>query len=162
MMVNKKGESVSGLPKLFKVIGLLFITSVGLSQKAIITETKNTNPVSKEKYVFPIITIPGRPASTSKINAILQDELLEIDSTGFKRSIFENVWRDPDARSGHWVFTDFSYEILSNANSYTSLSISFTGGKHDQNQTLYFLFDNSGGNKVAFKELLTPAGRDGY
>jgi hypothetical protein len=139
----------------------LFITTVSYSQKAIITEIKDTNPISKEKYVFPFVTIPGNKPSTTKINKLLQDEALQIDSSGYKKSIFENIWERENLTGGFdgWTYTDFEYTILSNTDHYVCLSISFVGGKHVQQSTLYFLFDNRTGENVQFVNILNSDGQ---
>lgn len=152
---------VSKLSFLFQIICFLFITTVSYSQKAIITEIVDTNPISKEKYVFPFVTIPGNKPSTTKINKLLQDEALQIDSSGYKKSIFENIWERENLTGGFdgWTYTDFEYTILSNTDHYVCLSISFVGGKHVQQSTLYFLFDNRTGENVQFVNILNSDGQ---
>lgn len=152
---------VSKLSFLLQTICFLFITTSSYSQKAIITEIKDTNPISKEKYVFPFVTIPGNKSSTKNINKLLQDEALQIDSSGYKKSIFENIWERENLTGGFdgWTYTDFEYKVLSNTDHYVSLSISFIGGRHPYLSTIYFLFDNRNGENIKFNKILTPEGQ---
>ncbi len=140
-------------------ICFLFIITTSYSQKAIIKEIRETHPIYKVKNVFPVVTIPSNISSTKKINKVLQEDALYIDSTGYKKSIFEVVWDKENENSPGWVYYDFKYTVLSNTDHYLDLVISFEGGKHAQQSNLYYLFDNNTGENVLFAKVLTSEGK---
>jgi len=137
-----------------------FCIGEGYCQKAVIKEIKETNPISKEKYVFPLIVIPGNESSAKKMNDIIRDEVLEIGEDGFKKSLFENVWETGATRDSdfHWVLTDFAYEVLTSTNELLCLSIEYTGGKHGFTSTYYFMFANKTGERIKLENLFTATG----
>jgi hypothetical protein len=150
---------VSNLSILLQFFFFLLITTTSYSQKAIITEIRDINPSNKEKYVFPLVTIPSNNTSTKKINKIMQEEVLYLDSTGYKKSIFEVAWDRENVNSPGWTYYNFEYKVLSNTDHYVCLRISFVGGKHAQQSTLYYLFDNTSGENVQFVNILNSEGQ---
>ncbi len=138
---------------------LLFTTSISFSQIANIKEIKEVNPIRKERNIFPLVTIPGNTLATKRINKTLQEDLLYLDSTGYKKSIFEIVWDRENKNNPGWEYTDFEYKLYSSTAHYFCLSVSFVGGKHVETQTEYFLFDNSTGENIKLSKFLTTDGK---
>ncbi len=124
-----------------------------------IKEIIETNSRKKAKSVFPIVTIPANISSSKKINSVLQEEALDIDTTGYEKSIFEVAWNKDHKNSSGWEYNYFDYEVLSNTDRYLDLVISFAGGKHEQTQALYFLFENRTGKKIELANLITSEGK---
>jgi len=141
------------LPILFS-----YISNQCLCQKAIIKEIHDKNTITNEKYIFPLVIIPGNKISSEKINTTLRAEALQIPYGTSEKSIFENVWKTNDG-DNHWVLHDFLYHILSNGGNFISMSISFEGGKRDANSTLYFMFDTKSGNKIKIEDLFIEEGK---
>ncbi|MDB5210947.1 MAG: hypothetical protein JWQ30_1774, partial [Sediminibacterium sp.] len=143
------------------VIIFIFVFSAQtiFAQKAIIKEISEISPFSKMKYVFPQIIIPGNKTAENKINKKLQEDILDMGPPGYQKSIFEDIWELEGESDGRWVFINFSYEIFSSTDQYLCLSISFTGGKYDQDQTYMFVFDTFTGEVVELKKLLNPKGK---
>jgi hypothetical protein len=139
---------------------ILLLPFFGKTQKAIITEIKEMHPLKKEINVFPVIQIPGNKKVSFLINQKLREEALYLDSTGFKKSIFEIAWFRDDNKNPYWEYDDFGYELFSNTDNFINLSILFSGGKHSQSQTLYFLFDTKTGEDISFKRILTKQGQE--
>ena len=150
---------MSKLSIFLQSICFLFITTISYSQKAIIKEIIETNPIRKEQNVFPLVTIPRNNTATKKINKTLQEDLLYLDSTGYKKSIFEIAWDRENENNPGWEYTDFKYKMYSNTAHYFCLSVSFVGGKHLETQTEYFLFDNSIGENIKLSKILTSDGQ---
>ncbi|MEQ1624456.1 MAG: hypothetical protein ABL870_07185 [Sediminibacterium sp.] len=146
---------------LLQCFGILLLPFSGKTQKAIITEIKEIHPIRKEINVFPIIQIPGNKKVSFLMNQKMREEALYLDSTGFKKSIFEVAWYGDDDKNPYWEYDDFEYEIFSNTARFINLSISFVGGKHSQFQTLYFLFDTKTGEDISFKKILNSEGKNG-
>jgi hypothetical protein len=138
---------------------ILLLPFFGKTQKAIITEIKEMHPLKKEINVFPVIQIPGNKKVSFLINQKLREEALYLDSTGFKKSIFEIAWFRDDSNNPYWEYDDFEYEVFSNTARFLNLSILFSGGKHCQSQTLYFLFDTKTGEDISFKKILNSEGQ---
>ena len=150
---------MSKLSFLLQTICFLFITTSSYSQKAIIKEIIETNPIRKEQNVFPLVTILGNNTATKKINKTLQEDLLYLDSTGYKKSIFEIAWDRENENNPGWEYTDFEYKVYSNTAHHLCLSVSFVGGKHVETQTVNYLFDNSTGENIELSKILTPDGQ---
>ncbi len=140
----------------------VLLAQTALTQKAVIKEISDISPVKKAKYVFPSIIIPSNKHAEDKINKKLQEEVLNLDSTGYKHSIFEEVWeqKEDEESDGRWVYTDFSYKIYSNSGHYLCLSIEFVGGKHAETQTKQYLFDTFTGEQVKLAQLLNTQGKE--
>ena len=117
------------------------------------------HPLKKEINVFPVIQIPGNKKVSFLINQKLREEALYLDSTGFKKSIFEIAWFRDDNNNPYWEYDDFEYEVFSNTARFLNLSILFSGGKHGQSQTLYFLFDTKTGENISFNKVLNSEGQ---
>lgn len=139
---------------------ILLLPFFGKTQKAIITEIKEMHPLKKEINIFPVIQIPGNKKVSFLINQKLREEALYLDSTGFKKSIFEVAWLRDDNKNPYWEYDDFGYELFSNTDNFINLSILFSGGKHGQSQTLYFLFDTKTGEDISFNRILTKQGQE--
>lgn len=139
---------------------ILLLPFFGKTQKAIITEIKEMHPLKKEINVFPVIQIPGNKKVSFLINQKLREEALYLDSTGFKKSIFEIAWFRDDNNNPYWEYDDFGYELFSNTDNFINISILFSGGKHGQSQTLYFLFDTKTGEDISFNRILTKQGQE--
>lgn len=144
---------------LITILSFLLFTHAVFAQKAIIKEVSEIAPYSKKKYVFPLINIPGNKKAENKINKRLQEETLNLDSSGYKKSIFELVWEVPDPNDSRWVFTNYSYKIYSNTDQYLCLSISFMGGKYMQDQMYTFVFDTFTGEEIKLEKILNPKGK---
>ncbi len=144
-------------PRMLTILFICFY-QFGISQRAVIKEITDINPISKEKYVFPSVIIPNNDSSSQKINNKMRSAVLDIGG-GWSKSIFENVWKTNED-DGHWVYTDFSYTVLDNTNNLLSMSISFDGGKHNFTSTYYFVFDNKTGDKINIKDLFTNEGQN--
>lgn len=138
----------------------VFYTHDILAQKAIIKEVIEIAPVSKEKYIFPVISIPGNVKAADKINKQMQADPLAMGDGGYKESIFEHIWIKANGENDFgWVFHDFSYKVYSSTDHYLCLSISFEGGKYEQDQTFTFLFDTFTGDQIKLQKLLNPKGK---
>ncbi|MES2330583.1 MAG: hypothetical protein V4539_13350 [Bacteroidota bacterium] len=139
------------------LITILLFTHSVFAQKAIIKEIREIAPYSKKQYIFPLISIAGNKHAENKINKKLQEEALNLDTPGYKKSIFEEVWEVPES-DGRWVYTDYSYKIY-NTSRCLCLSISFVGGKHREYQTRTFFFDTFTGEQVMLEKLLNNKGK---
>ncbi|MBX9734921.1 MAG: hypothetical protein K2X37_12740 [Chitinophagaceae bacterium] len=129
------------------------------SQQAIITRIKAVNPATKEKEFFPLIQIPGNKTATKKINKLIREENLYLDSTVFKKSIFEAAWNKDNLNNPGWEYDSFNYTVFSNTDKYICLLISFVGGKQLLTQEAYYLFDNVSGDKVNYKQVINIEGQ---
>lgn len=143
---------------LLAILSFVLLAQSVFAQKAIIKEIREIAPYSKKQYVFPLINIPGNKKAENKINKKLQQAALNLDTSGYKKSIFEEVWEVPDPNDSRWVFTDYSYKIY-NTSRCLCLSISFVGGKHREYQTRTFFFDTFTGEQVMLEKFLNNAGK---
>jgi hypothetical protein len=130
-----------------------------VAQKAIITKISSVNPNTKEKEFFPVIKIPGNKIATKKINKLIREEALYLDSTGFKKNIFEVAWDRNNPNNPSWEYDSFDFKVYSNKENYTCLQISFVGGKHAQMQEIFYFFDNANGNKISYEQLIDSPGQ---
>jgi hypothetical protein len=142
-----------------KYLFLIVILSVAQckGQIATIKDIKQTNPLSKEKYVFPKIIIQASPYKAKKINNILRKEILDADPNTPESEIFNKVWKTSDYDMP--ALSNIGYEILSNRNSILSITIGAEGcGAYCESWDRYFNFNLKTGNLLTIDSLFTRTG----
>ena len=139
------------------IFTLLFF-SQACSSQALIREIKGKRPYEKSaSYIFPEIIIQNNRVSTERINAQLQQDLLDIDKRTMKKSIFENVWGTKERP--YSSLNDLSYSVLYNSKKFLSISITAEGcGAYCEYFTRYYSFDSKTGKKIIPGSLLTKKG----
>jgi hypothetical protein len=55
-------------------------------------EIRRKNPITKERYVFPVVMIPQGTEASAKINNLIREDLLDAKPGVPERSIFKEVW----------------------------------------------------------------------
>lgn len=137
-------------------LAFIFVTNLAAGQIATIKKIEQTNPITKDKYVFPKISIQGFSNCARKINNSLRSEILYADSNIRDNQIFDKVWGTAKQSP---TLSDLSYEVLGNNSSILSIKISAEGcGAYCESWDRYFVFNLKTGNQLHLDSMINAQG----
>jgi hypothetical protein len=125
------------------------------AQYAIINTIKQTNPKSKEVYIFPKVVLPKKKIASKKINNSLL-EFLGVENGEYKKSIFEHVW-ERNNENFNWVYHDLNFKAVGNTNKILAINFWATFGKHNTENTEHYLFNNKTGSSIILNALIAES-----
>lgn len=140
----------------FTLLIFTCFTYIAIGQNAIIKEISRTNPITKEIYIFPKITLPASYINSQKINTLLRYDILYLEKETKDKRIFNEVWMTKKQMT---QVGNISYVIKQNDNKFLSLSISAEGcGAYCEGFTKDYTFNAQTGNILTIDSIFTKEG----
>jgi hypothetical protein len=145
--------------KIIKLSILLFLISCK-SQEIKKFSIKTINEVntkfSSEQYQFPMLE--GNSEISSKINSIIINDLLDLDTNKPHKSIFKNVWSTEEKLMPSLSFLKYKVTIL-NSKLYSVTFYTESCGAYCEEFSISYNFDLLNGKEIIIDSILTDSGK---
>lgn len=142
--------------KLLFLVTFLLAILISFGQTIKVQTIKQTNPITKEVYIFPKVIVLNSSIVTNKINNKLRGDVLGMSLNTKDANIFDSVWRTNYRMED---ITNLSFEVCEANASLISLSISGEGcGAYCEAFNYHFTFNAKTGNHLTLDSLFTQQG----